>query len=169
MARGRLITTCLALALALALVAAACGHPDSGFDMDSLRSAIPASLVPDDPAAVTDISCPAPATSEATTIVCSASIAGVAVAVTAAISADGTADISTDVTLIDLAGVAAAAEQRLNSELGVGSVVTCPGSVVVSAAGDTFGCIATDQLGIERNLIVTILDEAGAWSIDLAG
>jgi len=165
MARGCLTTT----ALALALVASACGRPDSGFDMDSLRAAIPVSLVPDDPASVTDISCPAPPTSEATTIVCGASIAGVAVDVTATISADGTANISTDATLIDLAGVASAAGQRLNRELGAGSVVACEGSVVVSVADNTFGCIATDSFGIERDLVVTILDEVGAWSIDLVG
>jgi len=159
----------LALALALTLLAAACGRPDSGFDIESLRSAIPASLVPDDPGAVTDISCPEPATSEATTIVCDASIDGEPIEVAVAIAADGSAEIATDATLIDLAGVASAAELRLTADLGVETVVACPGSVVVSVPDHTFGCVATDGFGVERNLVITILDAAGTWEIDLAG
>ena len=164
MARGRLIATILAVVL----LAAACGRPDSGFDIHSLESAIPASLVPDDPSVVTDVSCPAPATSEATTVACGASVAGVPIEVSAAISADGTVEIATDATLIDLDGVAAAAAQRLNNDLGTDTKVACDGSVVVSIADTTFGCTATDGFGVERQLVVTILDDTGSWSVDLA-
>jgi len=166
MAGGRV--KAITLTLALTLVVAACGRPDSGFDIESLRSAIPASLVPDDPGVVTDISCPEPATSEATMVVCHASIGGDPIQVTAAIAADGTAEIATDATLIDLAGVAATAELRLNNDLGVETVVECQGSVVVSVPDNTFRCTATDGFGVERNLVITILDAAGAWEIALA-
>lgn len=157
----------IAAAVVVALTAAACGQPDSGFDIRSLESSIPAGIVPDDPAIVTDVSCPELATSEATTILCTASIAERPVEVTAAISTDGTVQVSSESVLLDLAGVAAEAGRRLSADLGVESVVECPGSVVVSVAGDTFGCVATDPTGTTHDLVVSVVDESGNWTIDL--
>ncbi len=151
----------------LALTAAACGRPDAGFDTRTLETAIPAAIVPDDPAAVTDVTCPDLATSEATTIVCSAVVSGRSIEITAAISVDGAVNVSTDSVLLDLAGVADEAARRLSSDLGVESTVDCPGRVVVSVAGDTFGCSATDPAGVTHDLVITIVDDTGTWSIDL--
>jgi len=156
-----------AAVVVLALAAVACGRPDSGFDMRSLESSIPAAVVPDDPAAVTNVSCPELSTSEATTIICSARIAENPVEVTAAISADGIVKVSIGSVLLDVAGVASEAARRLSDDLGVESTVDCPGSVVVSVAGDTFGCVATDPGGVTHDLVITIVDDSGNWSIAL--
>ncbi len=154
--------------LAVSLVAAACGRPDPGFDNLSLRSAIPPALVPDDPSVVTNVTCPEVHTSEAVTITCEAAIAGQPIKVTVSIDPDGTAGIESDSTLIDLAGVAAAAQERFTGDLGVDSSVECPGSVVVSVADLTFGCTATDDTGVSRDLVVTVVDDSGGWVIDFA-
>jgi len=168
MARRRLNSWLLTVLLSILLVAAACGRPDSGFDNSSLRSAIPAGLVPGDPSAVTDVTCPELHTSEAVTIECQAAIAGQSILATVSIAPDGTATIETNSVLLDLAGVAAEAQQRFVDDLGVESVVECPGSVVVSIIDLSFGCTITDERGVSRDLLVTILDDAGGWSIDFA-
>jgi len=154
--------------LAVLLVAAACGRPDPGFDNLSLRSAIPPGLVPDDPSVVTDVTCPELRTSEAVTIICEAAIAGQPIEVTVSIESDGTASVKSQSTLIDLAGVAAEAQARFTDDLGVDSLVECPGSVVVSVADLTFECTATDEAGVSRNLVVTVVDDSGGWVIDFA-
>lgn len=158
----------VAALLAVALIGAACGRPDSGFDVGSLEDAIPSSLIPDDPSLVENVSCPEPATSEATTIVCDATIAGRGIEVTAVLSANGTVAVSTDAILLDLADVASVAAERLTSDLGVESRVTCRDTVVVVVVADQFGCTATDSSGVEHELVVTVLDDTGNWSLDLS-
>ncbi len=157
-----------AVALVLALMASACGRPDAGFDTRTLETAIPAAIVPDDPTVVTDVTCPDLPTSVATTITCSALVSGRPIEITAVISIDGEVNVSTDSVLLDLAGVADEAARRLSSDLGVESTVECPGRVVVSVAGDTFRCSATDPGGVTHDLLITIIDDRGTWSIDLA-
>lgn len=157
----------LTTALAAALVASSCSQPDSGFDMGSLVDAIPAALVPDDPSSVTDVSCPEPLTSEATSIRCAVTITDREVEVVADIAGDGTVNVSTDAILLDLLEVAVVAGERLSADLGVESTVTCDDTVAVVVPNDTVGCTATENSGIEHRLVVTIVDDAGNWSLDL--
>ncbi len=170
--RVRPILSALALGLTLAisfsLVLAACTRPDSGFDVGTLEASIPVALVPDDPSVVTGVSCPQLATSAATTSACTALVAGEEIEIVATISAEGLVSVSTDAILLDVAGVASEASRRLSKDLGVESEVSCPGSVRVIAAGDSFSCQATDPAGPTHDITITVLDSTGTWSMELA-
>jgi len=94
---------------------------------------------------------------------------GQEIEIVATISDDGSVVVSTGAILLDVAGVAAEAGRQLRSDLGVESAVECPGSVRVVAQGDSFTCQASDPAGPTHDIVITVLDSAGAWSMDLSG
>ncbi len=157
----------IAAVIVFSIVLAACGRPDSGFDMTTLEAAIPEAIVPDDPSVVTDVSCPQLPTSEPTTTMCTALVGGRAIEINANITADGLVEISTDAVLLDISGVASEAGHRLSDDLGIDSSVSCPGSVRVVAVGDTITCEATDPAGSTHNVVITVTDPSGTWTMDL--
>lgn len=152
-------------------MAAACASTAPLVDADALEEALPAALVPDDPSAVTAVSCPGGIVAAGDRVRCVATVAGVEVAVTVTVTGEeaGTGvTVSLAERLVDVADTAAAIAERLSRELGEPQQVDCePPAVRVARAGETISCTATDPRGGHHPVQIEILDADGTWRLDL--
>lgn len=151
----------------LGLVVACAGTPDE-LDAAGIAAAVPAALAPEDPGSVTDVVCPETVERGIGIVVtCSAEVGGTPVTATVEqLDDDGRLAIETTTVLLDRGDIAAGLADRLQSDLGVLVGVDCDDPrVVVPAAGDEFGCTASDEAGRPIELVVRLLDAEGAYDV----
>lgn len=157
------------VSLALLLVAGACREATK-LDVDALQRDLPAAVVADHADLVTDVVCPPKILRGAGTVVeCSAAISGTPVVLTVVqIDDDGAVRVELDRTLLDVGKLAADVAARLTKDVGVPTTVVCDGPAVrVLAVGDTYACTATDASNRSRRFRATILDQAGAFELQI--
>ncbi|RMH78285.1 MAG: DUF4333 domain-containing protein [Actinomyces sp.] len=157
--------------VAAVVMAAGCASAAPLVDVDALEEAVPAALVPDDPSAVTGVSCPGGIVAAGDRVRCVATVAGVEVAVTVTVDGeDPGAGVTVSVAerLVDVADTAAAVAERLSEDLGEPQDVECEAPAVrVARAGETISCTVTDPRGGRHPVRVEILDADGTWRLDL--
>lgn len=160
MARGLIVSL-------MPLILFGCGR-SLLLDSTELEAAIPPALVPDAPDSVSDVDCPEVLVAGPGTTMCFATIAGISIDVSVAISADNRAIISTDAVVIEVAEMEATAAARLTADLGVATTLTCPGPpVIVSAPGVTLACDAIDPSGAAHQVVFTVRSETGNWELSI--
>lgn len=148
------------------LLLASCADDPPTLDLDALVASLPETVVPENPDVVTDVDCRPPVVGViAQAIECTAAVSGEAIIIDLAVDESGEADVSVREKLVGLEVVAAAASDRLTSDLGTTVEVVCPGTVVVARAGVTTTCTGSSG-DREREMVVEILDIDGAWRID---
>ena len=139
---------------------------DPSLDAPSIADGIPAAVVPESPDIVTDVVCPDPVPEVvAQSMTCTAELAGDALTVDLEIDENGVASSVVREPLLDLGRVADDVAQRLASDLGIDVEVECPGVVVVAAVGRRVDCTGLAD-GVERGLVVEVVDDDGSWSVD---
>lgn len=156
------------LIVGLGLLLIGCGDPLIRDEAD-LESAIPAALVPDAPDVVTGVDCPGPILDGPVGITCTAQLAGHEIPVSVEIDAEDRAQISTPAVLVDVAAMAELAAERLTDDVGIVTMVECPGPpVVVSVPGERLRCAAVDVSGGSREVVITIESDLGDWTVAIA-
>ena len=156
--------------LAATLLAAGCAE-DPEIDVAALEVSIADWMLP---AIVEAVDCPDPLPVEPQTVTCTGAIDGVRVEFQVELSPgeddDVLADVVTDAPLLDLTEVAVAAGERLSDDLGVVALVRCEAPVVVIEPRREIACVVTDLAdGVERPLVIRLLDPEGGWEMDLFG
>ncbi len=159
-----------AFGLAAALLGAGCAD-DPEIDVLALEASVAESMLP---AVVELIECPRPLAIEAQRVTCRGEIDGVEIDLEVELEPDDEdgvlADVSIDVPLLDVTEVAITAGDRLSEDLGVVALVRCDTPVIVIEPGRELACFVTDLAdGIERPLLIRLLDADGAWEMDLTG
>lgn len=108
-------------------------------------------------------------------IACAAELGGDVVALSVVLIRSSSTAIDTTVIvetpILDLAAVEEAATARLDAELGGAPIVTCAERAVVIAAGREVDCRVTAEGGtagpVDRELVIRLVDDEGAWEVDL--
>ena len=162
------------VAIAAGLIAISCSAESEPavYDRTGLESGIGAALVPDRPGVVSGVSCPdvdlrADAEPpETTTLQCRAVIGETPVAVTVRVIG-GRVDVSTDAFLVDVAMLEEQSAARLSKDLGPTTVDCDTDPVLVSVAGTTLACEASDARGVAHPISITIVSETGDWELGL--
>lgn len=164
MARGLICAATAAISVALV---GACGRSPV-LDSERLETAVAESLVPEAPETVTGVNCPDLIVEGPIEVGCTALIGDVPVDVAVSISAEDTAVISTEATVVAVADMEAEAAERLSRDLGVETSVSCPDPrVIVSLPGTTLECDAIDPSGTVYDVTFTIRSERGDWELTL--
>jgi hypothetical protein len=163
-ARG--LTVAAKGAIGVSLLAACGGSPV--LDSEKLEAAVAESLVPEAPETVTGVDCPDLILEGPIDVGCTALIGDVPIEVAVAISADDTAAISTEATIVAVAEMEADAAERLSRDLGSETSVSCPAPrVIVSLPGTILECDAIDPSGGAHEVTLTIRSEQGDWELTL--
>jgi hypothetical protein len=159
----------LILVVAAVAALAACASTDD-LDTTALEAEIPAALLAEHADLVTGVSCPDEIPLEADLVVeCTADLAGDPVVVEVLQTDDeGSVSLTLDVTPLDVERLADDLSVELTDDLGVPTDVACAGPpLIVPDAGDEVSCVASDETG-ERGLLVRLLDDQGAYEVEIA-
>lgn len=153
----------------VALATVACSSP-TDVDVDALVDQIPAAVSPDAPESVTDVSCGDELPiGEGLTTTCRAQLAGSPISLEVT-QLDDNASLAVEVdrTLVDVPELAEVVGQRFTDDLGVQTAVLCAGPpLLVATVGSEIRCVATDPGGVERTVVVTLVDGDGAYRVTL--
>lgn len=138
------------------LVLAGCSD-DASIDEVALEADIAVALVPSDPAAVTSVLCSGAGEADpGDAIDCEVTVGTQALPVTVVFEGDGVVSVTPEQPLLDGQAAAAQLESRFTEELGIATTVECEQSLIVLAPGSTFECVAIDDKGVERILLVGV-------------
>tara|TARA_B100001123_G_scaffold393540_1_gene473589 strand:- start:587 stop:1093 length:507 start_codon:yes stop_codon:yes gene_type:complete len=158
------------LAGALLAASTACGSPErpTSVDVEALEAAIPASLVPEHPEAVTVVVCPEIAVDGLGPVSCTAIVAGVdvLVKVTRPDRLDQM-EVSAAVSLVRATDVADEVGGRLAADLGGVDRVTCEPAVRVAVAGQEFACTVVDPKSRAHRFVATLHGPSGSFGLEL--
>jgi len=127
---------------------------NGGIDVATLEQQLRSDLLPDYPAAVSDVTCPAEINpSSGDQVTCVAIIGESPANVTVTFGAEkGVAAAAVDDRLVDVVELNRLAAERLSADLELPVELACPFPIMVINVDDEVTCIATDQRRIEREL-----------------
>lgn len=159
------------LAGAVIVLVAGCAD-DPSIDLGAFEADLPAAVVPEDPAVVGDVVCAEPVPEViAQSLVCTATLHGVAITVDATVEVDEAGEaVATTVVrepLLELGSIEAEARQRLETDLGIGVEVACPGVVIVFEVDVAVDCTATHD-GRPIDFVARIVDGDGNFTLTVA-
>ncbi len=156
------------LVLGLVVVAAACTDDGpTALDVEAVERQVPGVLLGGHPELVTDVDCGDPGPGGLGPLSCTAVVAGTPVPVIVHRPAsDGRVRVESPAAMVVAVDLAGQVGDRLVTDTGVVTRVSCTPAVRVAFAGQSFDCVATDPDGREIALVATLVDADGGFRLD---
>jgi hypothetical protein len=148
----------LAPAVACLVLLAGCSE-EAAVDAAALEEDIAAALLPSAPEAVISVACSgAGDASPGDELDCVVVVDNQNLPVTVVFERNGVVAVTPEAAL--LRGVEAESQlaTRFTEELGIPTTVSCAASLIVLESATTFECVATDDKGVARTLVVSVDD-----------